>query len=143
MTLTQHLALTGVAALALSPVLGSEELALFAVGGVLIDVDHYLLYLWRRRNPSVTGMFRYFRELQPIQSTIPYVGLCLFHTIDFFVLLGLLAFFHHPLAYLLGGCLFHFAFDLVHLRQEKVLFIRPYFLIEHFIRRRADGYPWY
>lgn len=143
MTLTQHLALTGVAAAALSPILGGEELALFAVGGVLIDVDHYLLYIQRRRDFSVAGMFRYFRELQPIQVTIPYVGLCIFHTIDFFILLGLLATLYPPLNYLLAGCLYHFALDLIDLRRKKVIFIRPFFLVEHFIRRRAKGYPWY
>ena len=143
MTLTQHLALTGVAAVALSPILGTEELILFAVGGVLIDVDHYLLYIQRRRDFSVAGMFRYFRELQPIQSTIPYVGLCIFHTIDFFILLGLIATLHPPINYLLAGCLYHFALDLIDLRRKKVIFIRPFFLVEHFIRRRAKGYPWY
>lgn len=143
MTLTQHIALTGLAVAALAPVAGREELMLFAIGGVLIDVDHYLLYVQRRRDLSLSGMFRYFRELQPIQSTIPYVGLCLFHTVDFFILLGLLAVIHPPLNYLLAGCLYHFALDLIYLRREKVIFIRPFFLVEHFIRRRASGYPWY
>jgi hypothetical protein len=143
MTLTQHLALTGVAAAALAPVAGPYELALFAVGGVLIDIDHYLLYMWRRKNFSVVGMFRYFNELQPIQSSIPYVGLCIFHTIDFFVLLGILAIFYPILFFLLLGCLFHFCIDLFDLRRKCVLTIRPFFLVEHLIRRRATGYPWY
>jgi hypothetical protein len=143
MTLTQHMALTGIAAVALAPMVGTEELALFAVGGVLIDIDHYLLYIQRRRSLSVTGMFRYFDELQPIQTKIPYVGLCVFHTIDFFVLLAFLANFYSPLIYLLVGCLFHFVIDLFDLRRKKVIFIRPFFLIEHFLRRRSKGYPWY
>ena len=143
MTLTQHIALTGVAAAALTPFLGGTELVLFAVGGVLIDVDHYLLYIERRRNLSITGMFRYFNELQPIQSTISYVGLCVFHTVDFFVLLAVLAHFYPVIYSLLAGCLFHFAIDLFDLRRKKVIFIRPYFLLEHFIRRRSKGYPWY
>ena len=144
MTLTQHAALTGLAAAALAPILGADEIVLFAIGGVLIDVDHYFLYIHRRHNLSIRGMFRYFEELQPIQSTIPYIGLCIFHTIDFFVFLAVLAYFFYPLiSYLLAGCLFHFAIDLVHLRRKKVIFIRPYFLLEHFIRRHAKGYPWY
>jgi hypothetical protein len=143
MTLTQHLALTGAAAAALSPVLSGAELALFAVGGVLIDVDHYLLYIQRRRSLSVPGMFRYFRELQPVQSTIPYVGLCIFHTVDFFILLGVLAIFHPFSWYLLAGCLFHFCCDLFDLKRKGILTIRPFFLVEHLIRRRSKGYPWY
>ena len=143
MTLTQHLALTGVAAAALTPFLGTGEIALFAVGGVLIDVDHYLLYIQRRRSLSVAGMFRYFSDLQPIQSTIPYVGLCLFHTIDFFILVGLLALFHPLFFFLLIGCLYHFCLDLFDLHRKGILSIRPFFLIEHLIRRRSQGYPWY
>ena len=143
MTLTQHLALTGAAAAALSPVLSGGELVLFAVGGVLIDVDHYLLYIERRRSLSVPGMFRYFRELQPIQSTIPYIGLCIFHTIDFFILLGLLAIWYPCFWYLLAGCLFHFCIDLFDLRRKGILTIRAFFLVEHLIRRRSKGYPRY
>jgi len=143
MTLTQHVALTGIAAAALTPFLNGTELVLFAAGGVLIDVDHYLLYVARRRDFSVPGMFRYFEELQPIQSSIPYVGLCVFHTIDFFLLLALLAHFHPALHALLAGCLFHFVLDLFDLRRKGALYIRAYFLLEHFIRRRAKGYPWY
>jgi len=142
-TLTQHLALTGVAAAALAPVLGAGEIALFAIGSVLIDVDHYFLYIQRRRDFSIPGMFRYFRELQPIQRNIPYVGLCIFHTIDFLALLGVLAYFYPLLGVLLAGCLYHFAIDLFDLRRKGIIFIRPYFLIEHLVRRRSKGYPWY
>ena len=143
MTLTQHLTLTGLAAAALAPIWGVPEIALFSIGGVLIDVDHYFLYIQRRRNLSVSGMFRYFRELQPIERTIPYVGLCLFHTVDFFVLLGVLAYFFPLLSALLAGCLYHFCLDLFDLRRKGIMLIRPFFLVEHLIRRRSKDYPWY
>lgn len=143
MTLTQHLAVTGVAAALLSPVLSGGEILIFSAGSVLIDVDHYLLYVQRTRRFDIRGMFRYFADLLPIQKTIPYVGLCLFHTVDFFLLVGILAFHYPILVPLLAGFLFHFAFDLIDLHRKEVPFIRPFFLLEHAIRRRADGYPWY
>ncbi len=143
MTLTQHVAVTGVAAAALSPFLTGVELILFAAGSILIDVDHYFLYIQRTRRLDIRGMFRYFADLQPIQKTIPYVGLCLFHTIDFFLIVGIAAFFQPFLFPLLGGFLFHFAVDLIDLHRKGVLFIRPFFLLEHAIRRRSEGYPWY
>jgi hypothetical protein len=143
MTLKQHLVITGVAVAALTPVLDAAKLALFAVGGVLIDVDHYLLYIQRKRNFSVKGMFLYFEELQPIQGSIPYVGLCVFHTIDFFILLAVLGHFYPIIYSLLAGCLYHFFFDLIHLRRHQIIRIRAYFLLEHLIRRRSKGYPWY
>ncbi len=141
MTLTRHLAATGLAAAAISPWLKGSELLLFAVGGVLIDVDHYFLYIVRTGRFDVRGMFRYFEQLQHVEQSIPYAGLCLFHTFDFFLLVGLAAIWYPPLLSLLGGLLFHFFIDLVDLWKKKVLFIRAYFLVEHMIRRRRSGYP--
>ena len=66
-----------------------------------------------------------------------------FIPIDFFVVVGILAFFHPVLLPLLAGFLFHFVLDLIDLNRKGVPFIRPYFLIEHAIRRRSEGYPWY
>lgn len=143
MNLTQHIALTGIAVAAGSPFLSGPELALFAVGGVLVDVDHYLLYWQRTGSLSIRGMFRYFADLQPIQRNIPYVGLCLFHTVDFFLLVALLGYFFPILYSFLAGALYHFVIDLFDLRRKGVFFIRPFFLLEHLIRRRGKGYPWY
>lgn len=143
MTLTRHLAATGVAAAALAPWLSGSELLLFSAGGVLIDVDHYFLYVVRTGRFDIRGMFRYFAYLQQIEQTIPYAGLCLFHTIDFFLLVVISAAFYPPLLPLLGGLLFHFFIDLADLWRKQVLFIRPYFLVEHAIRRRRPGYPHY
>ncbi|MBJ6725647.1 hypothetical protein [Geomesophilobacter sediminis] len=143
MTLTEHIVLTGVAAAALSPFLPATELALFSVGGVLIDVDHYFLFVGRTHRLSIPGMFRWFADLLPVEKEIPYVGLCLFHTVDFFLLLAFLAFFYPVLFSLLAGALYHFVIDLFCLRRKGVLYIRPFFLLEHLIRRRAKGYPWY
>lgn len=143
MTLTRHLVATGVAAGALSPWLNGSELLLFAVGSVLIDTDHYFLYVVRTGRFDIRGMFRYFEELQPIQHTIPYVGLCLFHTIDFLLLVGIAAALYPSLLPLLAGLIYHFLLDLIDLRRKGVLFIRAYFLVEHAIRRRHPGYPHY
>jgi hypothetical protein len=143
MTLTQHTALTAVAAAALAPFFDGESIALFAAGSILIDVDHYFLYIQRTRRFDIRGMFRYFAELQPIETTIPYVGLCIFHTFDFFLLVALLSWFQPFFLPLLAGFIFHFIIDILYLYRKKVLFIRAFFLLEHFIRRRKDGYPWY
>lgn len=143
MTLNQHLALTGIAAVALLPFRSGEEIILFSVGSVLIDVDHYFLYIQRTGRFSVRGMFRWFEGLWKVEKTIPYVGLCIFHTIEFFLLVALLALAWPLLFALLAGLLFHFLVDLVYLIHKGIPFIRPYFLIEHFIRRRDPKYPYY
>jgi len=143
MTLKEHCALTGVAAVTLIPFWDAGQIAWFAAGSILIDVDHYILYLQRRRRFDIKGMFRYFDELEAIQQTIPYVGICLFHTVDFFVLVGLLSLGHPVFLYLLAGLLFHFVADLIHLYRCRYLFGRAYCIIEHVVRKRRYGaaYP--
>ena len=143
MTLTQHLAITGIAAAALSPFWSGGEILLFSIGSVLIDVDHYFLYIQRRRRFDIRGMFRYYEELWKIEKTIPYVGLCLFHTAEFFLLVGVLAFIYPLLVPLAVGLIFHFAADFFDLQRKGIPFIRAYSVIEHLIRRRAKGYPYY
>jgi hypothetical protein len=143
MTLNQHVAITGVAAAVLLSFWSKMEVALFCAGGILIDVDHYLCYIQRTGRFGIAGMFRYFQALCKIEQGIPYYGLCLFHTVDFFLLVALAAFYYPVFIPLLTGLLFHFAVDLCDLLRKKVPFIRAYFLIEHLIRRRQKGYPFF
>ena len=142
MKLSQHLVVTGIASAAIMPWYGGESIALFAAGSVLIDVDHYLFYVVRTKRFDVRGMFRYFDALQDFERHIPYVGLCLFHTIDFFLIVALGAFYYPILLPLLAGLLFHFVVDLIDLYRKKVPFIRAFFILEHLIRRRGAGYPY-
>ena len=141
MTLNQHIAVTVVAAAALVPLWPAEDLILFCVGSVLIDVDHYFCYIQRTVCFSVRGMFRYYEELWKIEQNIPYFGLCLFHTVDFFFLISILTYFYPFCSPLLAGLLFHFVVDLFDLFRKKIPFIRAYFVVEHLIRRRQQGYP--
>jgi len=143
MTLGQHLAFTGVAGALLLPFRPLQEILIFGASAILIDVDHYLLYIVRRRRYDIKGMFRYYDELQPIQHTIPYVGLCLFHTVDVLLLMGLLAWFFPLFRPVVAGMLFHHLLDIIDLVRNGVPFIRAIFLVEHFIRRRMKGYPFY
>ena len=119
MTLTRHMALTAVAAVALAPLFEGESIALFAAGSIFIDVDHYFLYIQRTRRFDIRGMFRYYAGLQPIQETIPYVGLCIFHTFDFFLLVALLSYFKPFFIPLLAGFIFHFIIDLLDLYRKR------------------------
>ena len=64
MRLTDHVILGGFASVVLYPAIGVDAAFLFA-GSVLIDVDHYLEYLYHNgfRDFSVTKMFRYHGAL--------------------------------------------------------------------------------
>ena len=143
MTLVRHLAYTGAASAVLLPFRSGTEVLLFAAAGILIDADHYLVYVMRRRDASIRGMFRYFEELQAIEKTVPYFGLCLFHTADVLLLVGILAWFFPLFRPVIAGMLFHLLLDTIDLLRKGISFIRPFFLVEHFIRRRDKGYPYF
>ena len=142
MNLKQHLAATGAASLALLPISDPAGIFLFACGSILIDFDHQIFYTYKTGRCDVSGMFRYFKEeIDQNLYSIPYLGVCIFHTIEFFLLVALLSTYFPPLKYLLAGLIFHILLDIYDLIRLKVPFIRAYSLIEHFIRRRVKGYP--
>jgi hypothetical protein len=141
MNLKQHLIATGAASAALLPFGDTTGILLFACGSVLIDVDHQIFYYYKTGKYDVSGMFRYFRVVDQNLYSIPYLGVCIFHTIEFFLLVALLSYYVPPLKYLLAGLIFHILLDIYDLVRLKVPYIRAYSLIEHFIRKRQKGYP--
>ncbi|HEY6007208.1 MAG TPA: hypothetical protein VIU40_02725 [Geobacteraceae bacterium] len=144
MNLTTHAKATGVAALCLLPVWGAAQLLCFAVGSILIDVDHYIFYVFRRRRFDVRGMFAYFEDLQEVQHRIPYAGICIFHTVEFYLLVYLLSLRYSLFTPVFIGMLYHFVLDLIHLRRHRFLTGRAFFILEHFVRvRRYQGYPFF
>ena len=142
MTLKQHLLATGVTAAAMTPFCDSGTILLFAIGSIFIDVDHQIFYFVRTGRYDITGMFRYFREVvDPNLQAIPYLGICIFHTIEFFLAITAGALVFPPLRYLLAGMVFHVTLDIYDLFRLKVPFIRAYSVVEHLIRRKQHGYP--
>ncbi len=142
MNLKQHLTATALVAVPLLACSSSLETAVFCTGSILIDVDHQIFYFIRTGRLDISGMFRYFREdVDEHLYSIPYLGVCIFHTIEFFLLVGLLSLFYPLFHYLLAGLVFHICLDIYDMVRLKVPFIRAYSLIEHLFRRRMKGYP--
>jgi hypothetical protein len=142
MNLKNHLIAT---VLVSAPILAYSaplETALFCTGSILIDFDHQIFYFVRTGRYDISGMFRFFREdVDEHLSSIPYLGVCIFHTAEFYLLVTILSVFFAPLKYLLAGMLFHITMDIYELIRLKIPFIRAYSLIEHLFRRKMKGYP--
>jgi len=142
MNLKQHLTATALAAVPVLAYSSSLETAVFCAGSILIDVDHQIFYFVKTGRVDISGMFRYFKEdIDKNLHSIPYLGVCIFHTVEFFLTIALLSVFFPLLKYLLAGLIFHIILDIYDLIRLKVPFIRAYSLLEHLIRRRAKGYP--
>ena len=143
MTLKQHLVATGIAVAVIHSRGSLAELLTFSIGSILVDVDHLLFYYIRKGRYDIGGMFRYFREeVDKHLDSIPYLGVCVFHTSEFFLAIALLAVYFPMLWFLFAGLTFHIILDICDMIRLKIPFIRAYSLIEHCIRRRRPGYPY-
>ncbi len=139
MTLKEHLSYGAVASAALYPVLGGNVI-FFYVPSVLIDIDHYIDYLYyaRFRDWSVKRMFAFHGCLARDHKKLKFMALEAFHTAEF--LLGVLAvgLYYHSTPVLLGfaGFIFHMILDLIRLSQWKGIDLRALSFVEYVIRKR-------
>jgi hypothetical protein len=139
MTPKEHVVYGAAASAALAPVFG-PKVAYFFAGSILIDVDHYIDYLYfgRFRSWGPSRMFRFHAKLARAKYEPKFCALEAFHTAEFF--LGVLAvglFFRSPeILLILGGMTFHLFLDLLRLHQSDALTVRALSFIEYAVRAR-------
>ncbi|MCP4369900.1 MAG: hypothetical protein GY797_17560 [Deltaproteobacteria bacterium] len=137
MTLTQHVKYTFGVSVILLLWWNITQIAWFALGSILIDFDHYLLYILRFKKFDIRGMFYYFNEWLPKNiGAIKYGGVCIFHTIEFYIITGIFSIYIPSMIYVLYGLLFHFVLDSISLYRNKCLFTRAFSIVEHFLRSK-------
>ncbi|MGE4133527.1 MAG: hypothetical protein AB7F86_17965 [Bdellovibrionales bacterium] len=129
-----HIIQSAVSFGALYPVLGWEA-AYFAAPIVLIDVDHILEFYIDTGSLDPRGFFKYYNILDR-NINGHWLGLNIFHTLEFYALLVTAGFWHHGFLWALGGCLFHHLFDQISLARRGLPFIRVFSFVEYILRRR-------
>lgn len=134
-----HVILGALGAAALYPWMGKHS-AVFWAASVLIDLDHYLDFLWHNRftDLSVKRMFEYHVWLESQWKRPEFLNIEVFHTVELLVPLFALAHWASSPA-LLAVCMgfaFHISLDMVYLTRKGVPFIRAYSFTEYLIRRR-------
>jgi hypothetical protein len=134
MTLTQHTALTAVAAVVLAPFVDTVPLVVFAVGSILIDTDHYLEYVRRTKRLSVPGMFAYYNNISKTQRPGDYFGLHLFHTFEAFAVVALVALYQPLALWLFLGMAYHFLIDFTWLYRQGYQRVRAFTTTGHLLK---------
>ncbi len=112
---------------------------LFLTGAIFIDIDHYFLYIIKKKDFNFFKAYKYFRhqlrkeKLRKFEK--PKKLLFIFHTIEFFIFLLILAFFLSFFWPFLLGCLFHETIDLINdsFKQNRK-YIKAYSLIFYIIK---------
>jgi len=143
-----HVIFSGLLTLALYPFFGIVSLLVF-IGGVLIDIDHYLEFAFRTKNISPLKSYRdymkmnreYFDDLK--NNRIPKRGyfLHIFHTIELWLVILLISYLSRQ--YLLFyGIMFHMSMDTAFYIKNKVKYKdlasygRPISLIKYYFRKK-------
>lgn len=142
MNLREHVALGGIAAAGLVPLVGAEHAGIFWASSVLMDVDHYWDYLTRNgfSDWSPRRMFAFHHALFPSRIRRPdFLALDVFHTVEWLTFVGAAAAWlgSGALLAVLGGMVFHLGLDLGWLAWHRATWSRALSLVEYWIRRRA------
>ena len=132
MSLGSHLKYTAVASSAMLVFWNWQQILLFAIGSILIDADHYIFYIFKCKKFDIKGMFAYYNMLMREKDRITYLGVLVFHTIEFFIVVGILSLYIPVMVYLLAGLIFHFILDTIFLYKIKCISLRAYSLIQAF-----------
>ena len=123
----------------LYPFIG-ENAVVFGLSVILIDIDHIIQYVDDTKNLNPKGFFVYFNVLDNYVKNRniekDYLCINLFHTIECYLLLLLLAGSFPVLYYVLFGFLFHHLFDQIYMIKNKILYCRAFSILEYFIRKK-------
>ena len=143
-----HVIFSGLLTLALYPFFGIASLLVF-VGGVLIDVDHYLEYAFRTKNISPFKAYRdymkmnkeYFDDLKNDRIPTRSYHLHIFHTIELWIIMILISLFSRQYL-ILYGLILHMSMDTAFYIKNKIMYKnlansgRPISLIQYYLRKR-------
>ncbi|MFH1591921.1 MAG: hypothetical protein ABIB47_00970 [Candidatus Woesearchaeota archaeon] len=87
----------------------------FLIGSFLIDVDHYLWYVFRFKSFNLKKAYIYSLPENKREKD----SLHIFHVWEFWVLLGLLSFIHKFIFIVFVGVVFHIILDFVDSLKRK------------------------
>jgi len=81
---------------------------------VLIDTDHYLWWVFKKKNFSLTKSYLWMKNLPKIHKP----KLDIFHTIEFLIFIGVLSLIYNLFLFVLLGLLFHSTVDVIDLMSK-------------------------
>ena len=108
-----HFVASAILAASLYPIFGLKALLIFA-GGFLIDIDHYLWYIYKYRNLSLSDCYgHYMIQVERNDFTLNNGILLIFHTAEFLTAIAVIALFSQYVIIFSIGLLSHYLLDLI------------------------------
>ncbi len=105
---------------------------------ILIDLDHYLVYLIRYKDFSVSRAYNWHKSLDSEHK--PFMHL--FHSVEFILLIGALSFLSDTFLLIFLGLLFHSFLDIIDICFKKKIkgWGREFFLIRYLLTKDKSKY---
>jgi|TARA_B100002003_G_C13946375_1_gene459035 hypothetical protein len=141
MKIITHILASLILAIILYPVFDWKAIFIFA-GGVLIDIDHYLWYIFKYKKFNFFDCYRYCLDMMKKPHCHESIGtLLIFHSIELIMLIVFLSFYSEIVLAITIGILIHFLMDMIFLYVAyKRIIITNYSLILWIIKNRASEY---
>ncbi len=108
------------------------QASLIFFASFLIDFDHYIWYVYKKRDFSLKRAYFYLKNKVDKKP-----HLMIFHTIEFLALIAILAYFIPIFIFILIGMLFHSILDVINLSYRNSLNSREFSLIRGLVRIRV------
>lgn len=125
-------------AVILYPIFG-WKVELIVAGGVLIDVDHYLWYIYKYNNLNLLDCYRHYLNRMDRKGIMENIGiLLLFHTIEFFLLMAILSLYVEEFFIFTIGLIAHYFLDLIYLYYVPKRFIANHSVISWIIANKIQ-----
>ena len=103
---------------------------LIFLANLLIDFDHYIFHIFRYNNFNLKYAYEWHKKLPKKHKSVFHI----FHSLEFLMILYLLALFNINFLYLLTGILFHSIFDLIQILYQENYCGRELSLINYIIK---------
>jgi len=92
------------------PFFGFWSLWVF-LGGVFVDVDHYIKYISKENSWNLNNAYYFFKE--KIDNDL-IKEVYIFHTLETLIVLVFLSFYHFSFFIILSGWILHMILDIIH-----------------------------
>ena len=118
-----HILVSSVIAYFAYPIAGWKVLLIF-VGGVMIDIDHYLWYIYDNKKFNMFECYNHFTYEAEKNGFKDVAGiLMVFHTVDFLLAMVIISFFSQYALLFTIGLLPHYILDLIFILRVPKRFI--------------------
>ncbi|MDP3765429.1 MAG: hypothetical protein Q8R04_02870 [Nanoarchaeota archaeon] len=109
------------------------------VGGVLIDVDHYLWYIYKYKKFNIIDSYKFYIKNIKMDDFTNVLGILLiFHTIEFLLVALFLSFYIDFILLFTMGLLIHHLLDLIWLYSVPKRFIVNHSIILWLIKNQIQ-----